>query len=282
MQTNLSKDFSPIPPFDEDEGQFTQHDQSRDPTSVTQSSRSHISARPSDLPVETTLALPQAPLSSQPVHTPKEPSTPNRSPRRTARKHIKTQPWTPEDHRNVKKKKSKKGNKAMTTQVSGSKMSKSSDPPVSATTALPQAPLSSQTVHIPKEPSASTVNRSPRRTARIHKKTKPWTPENKHNVKRKKSKKGIDDKAMKTQVSESLKSNSSDSPITTTTVLPKAPLSVHIQKEPSASVRVTTENTIPRRTTRIIKPNPPYSPEVENDLKKNTSKKGNDDKEKKK
>ena len=280
MQTNLSKDFPPIPPFDEDE--FTQHEQSRDPTSVTQSSRSHISAKPSDLPVETTSALPQAPLSSQPVHRPKEPSIANRSPRRTARKHIKTQPWTPEDHRNVKKKKSKKGNKAIATQVSGSKMSKTSDPPVSATSALPQAPLSSQTVHIPKEPSASTVNISPRRTARIHKKIQPWTPENKHNVKRKKSKKGVDNKAMKTQVSETEKSNSSDSPITTTTVLPEAPLSVHIQKEPSASVRLTRENTIPRRTTRITKPNPPYSPEVENDLKKNASKKGNDDKEKKK
>lgn len=160
-------------------------------------------------------------------------------------------------------------------------MSKSSDPPVSATSALPQAPLSSQTVHIPKEPSASTVNISPRRTARIHKKIQPWTPENKHNVKRKKSKKGVDNKAMKTQVSETEKSNSSDSP-KTTTVLPEAPLSVHIQKEPSASVRLTRENTIPRRTTRITKPNPPYSPEVENDLKKNASKKGNDDKEKKK
>ena len=254
MQTNLSKDFPPIPPFDEDEGQFTQHDQSRDPTSVTQSSRSHISARPSDPSVEKTLALPQAPLSSQPVHTPKEPSTPNRSPRRTARKHIKTQPWTPEDHRNVKKKKSKKGNKAMTTQVSGSKMSKSSDPPVSATTALPQAPLSSQTVHIPKEPSASTVNRSPRRTARIHKKTQPCMPclpEDQHDVKRNKNNKGNDDKAMATQVSGSQMSNSSDLPVATTTVLPKAPLSVHIQKEPStsASIRLSTENTNPRRTT---------------------------------
>ena len=95
-------------------------------------------------------------------------------------------------------------------------------------------------------------------------------------VKRKKSKKGIDDKATKTQVSESLKSNSSDSPITTTTVLPKAPLSVHIQKETSASVRVTTENTIPRRTTRIIKPNPPYSPKVENDLAMMTRKRRNE------
>ena len=285
MQTNLSNGFPPIPPFVEDEGQFTQHEQSRDPTSVMQASRSHISARPSDPPVETTSALPQAPLSSQPVHTPKEPSasTVNRSPRRTARKHRKTQPWTPEDHRNVKKKKTKKGNKAMTTQVSGSKLSKSSDPQVSATTALSQAPLSSQTVHITKEPSASTVNRSPRRTARIHQKTQPCMPclpEDQHNVKRNKN----DDQAMTTQVSGSQMSNSSDPAVATTTVLPKAPLSVHIQKEPStsASIRLSTENTNPRRTTRITKPNQPYSPEVENDFKKNKFKKGNNDKEKKK
>ena len=204
MQTNLSNGFPPIPPFVEDEGQFTQHEQSRDPTSVMQASRSHISARPSDPPVETTSALPQAPLSSQPVHT-------------------------------------------------------------------------------PKEPSASTVNRSPRRTARIHQKTQPCMPclpEDQHNVKRNKN----DDQAMTTQVSGSQMSNSSDPAVATTTVLPKAPLSVHIQKEPStsASIRLSTENTNPRRTTRITKPNQPYSPEVENDFKKNKFKKGNNDKEKKK
>ena len=206
MHTNLSKDFPPIPPFDEDEGQFTQHEQSRDPTSVTQSSRSHISARPSDPPVETTSALPQAPLSSQPVHTPKEPSTPNRSPRRTARIHKKTQPCMP------------------------------------------------------------------------------CLPEDQHDVKRNKNNKGNDDKAMATQVSGSQMSNSSDLPVATTTVLPKAPLSVHIQKEPSttASIRLSTENTNPRRTTRITKPNQPYSPEVETDFKKKYIKKGNSDKEKKK
>ena len=288
LQTNLSKGFLPIPPFDEDESQFTQHEQSRDPTSVTQASRSNISARPSDSPVETTSALPQAPLSSQPIHTPKEPSvsTLNRSPRRTARKHIKTQSWSPEDHRIVKEKNTKKGNKAMATKVSGSKMSKSSDPLVSATAALSQAPLSSQTVDIPKEPSASTVNRSPRRTARIHKKTQPCMPclpEDQHDVKRNKNNKGNDDKAMATQVSGSQMSNSSDLPVATTTILPKAPLSVHIQKEPStsASIRLSTENTNPRRTTRLTKPTQPYSPEVENDFKKNKIKKGNNDKEKK-
>ena len=288
LQTNLSKGFLPIPPFDEDESQFTQYEQSRDPTSVTQASRSNISARPSDSPVETTSALPQAPLSSQPIHTPKEPSvsTLNRSPRRTARKHIKTQPWSPEDHRIVKEKNTKKGNKAMATKVSGSKMSKSSDPLVSATAALSQAPLSSQTVDIPKEPSASTVNRSPRRTARIHKKTQPCMPclpEDQHDVKRNKNNKGNDDKAMATQVSGSQMSNSSDLPVATTTILPKAPLSVHIQKEPStsASIRLSTENTNPRRTTRLTKPTQPYSPEVENDFKKNKIKKGNNDKEKK-
>ena len=287
LQTNLSKGFLPIPPFDEDESQFTQLEQSRDPTSVTQASRSNISARPSDSPVETTSALPQAPLSSQPIHTPKEPSvsTLNRSPRRTARKHIKTQSWSPEDHRIVKEKNTK-GNKAMATKVSGSKMSKSSDPLVSATTALSQAPLSSQTVDIPKEPSASTVNRSPRRTARIHKKTQPCMPclpEDQHDVKRNKNNKGNDDKAMATQVSGSQMSNSSDLPVATTTVLPKAPLSLHIQKEPStsASIRLSTENTNPRRTTRLTKPTQPYSPEVENDFKKNKIKKGNNDKEKK-
>ena len=287
LQTNLSKGFLPIPPFDEDESQFTQYEQSRDPTSVTQASRSNISARPSDSPVETTSALPQAPLSSQPIHTPKEPSvsTLNRSPRRTARKHIKTQSWSPEDHRIVKEKNTK-GNKAMATKVSGSKMSKSSDPLVSATTALSQAPLSSQTVDIPKEPSASTVNRSPRRTARIHKKTQPCMPclpEDQHDVKRNKNNKGNDDKAMATQVSGSQMSNSSDLPVATTTILPKAPLSVHIQKEPStsASIRLSTENTNPRRTTRLTKPTQPYSPEVENDFKKNKIKKGNNDKEKK-
>ena len=100
----------------------------------------------------------------------------------------------------------------MATKVSGSKMSKSSDPLVSATTALSQAPLSSQTVDIPKEPSASTVNRSPRRTARIHKKTQPCMPclpEDQHDVKRNKNNKGNDDKAMATQVSGSQMSNSS-------------------------------------------------------------------------
>ena len=287
MQTNLSKGFLPIPLFEEDESQFTQHEQSRDPTSVTQASRSDISARPSDPPVETTSALPQAPLSSQPVHLPKEPSvsTVNRSPRRTARKHVKTRPWTPEDHRIVKEKNTKKGNKAMTTKVSGSKMSKSSDPLVSATT-LSQAPLSSQTLDIPKEPSASTVSRSPRRTARIHKKTQPCMPclpEDQHDVKRNKNNKGNDDKAMATQVSGSQMSNSSDLPVATTTVLPQAPLSVHIQEEPStsASIRLSTENTNPRRTTRLRKPNQPYSPEVENDLKRNKFKKGNNDKKKK-